>query len=134
MRVLIADDHELVRKGLGAIFSSEPDWTICGEAANGQEAVELVVKLRPDLVLLDITMPLMNGLTAAAKIRQLAPATKILIVSMHDSPVAAREALKAGADAFLPKSAGGFNLMRVIEAIFRNGASASQPETSPSEA
>jgi len=100
VRVLIADDHELVRKGLGAIFSGEPGWTVCGEAANGQEAVDLVAKLHPDLVLLDITMPLMNGLTAAAKIRQLAPATKILIVSMHDSPVAAREALKAGADAF----------------------------------
>ncbi len=109
------------------MFSGEPDWTICGEAANGQEAVELVVKLHPDLVLLDITMPRMNGLTAAAKIRQPAPATKILIVSMHDSPVAAREALKAGADAFLPKSAGGFHLMRAIEAIFRNAAPAPRP-------
>jgi DNA-binding NarL/FixJ family response regulator len=128
VRVVIADDHELLRKGLGAIFSGEPGWTVCGEAANGQEAVELVVQLRPDLVLLDITMPRMNGLAAAAKIRQLAPATKILIVSMHDSPVAAREALKAGADGFLPKSAGGFHLMRAIDAIFRNGAPAAQPD------
>jgi DNA-binding NarL/FixJ family response regulator len=134
VRVLIADDHELVRKGLGAIFKGEPDWTICGEAANGQEAVDLVAKLLPDLVLLDITMPLMNGLTAAAKIRKLAPATKILIVSMHDSPVAAREALKAGADAFLHKSAGGFNLMRAIDAIFRDGAPVVQAEVSPTEA
>lgn len=132
MRVVIADDHELVRKGLAAILGSEPDWTICGEAANGQEAVDLVAQLQPDLVLLDITMPLMNGLTAAAKIRRLVPATKILIVSMHDSPVAAREALNAGADAFVSKSAGGSNLMRAIEAIFRDGAPVSWPL--PSEA
>lgn len=91
MRVVLADDHEIVRKGIRDIIAQHSPWTVCGEAANGEQAIDLVVGLRPDLVVLDLSMPVMNGLQAAAKIRLLVPVTKILILSMHDSPQSARE-------------------------------------------
>src|ERR1700730_15032006 len=105
MRVVLADDHEIVRKGIRAIINRHPPWTVCGEAENGQQAIDLVLELKPDLVVLDLSMPVMNGLQAAAKIRQLAPSTKILILSMHDSLQVEHQALAVGADAFLAKGA-----------------------------
>ncbi|HXM93110.1 MAG TPA: response regulator transcription factor [Candidatus Dormibacteraeota bacterium] len=117
MRVVLADDHEIVRKGIRNIIDQHSPWTVCGEAENGQQAIDLVVRLRPDLVVLDLSMPVMNGLQAAAKIRQLVPSTKILILSMHDSPQSAREALAVGADAFLTKTASTETFIRTVTTL-----------------
>jgi YesN/AraC family two-component response regulator len=81
MRVVLADDHEMVRRGMRSIVDGHPPWTVCEEAENGQQAIDLVLELKPDLIVLDLSMPVMNGLQAAAKIRQLVPSTKILILS-----------------------------------------------------
>ena len=118
MRVVIADDHEVVRRGVKALFESNHHWIVCGEAGDGQEAVSLVAALRPDLVVLDVSMPVMNGLQAAAKIRQVSPRTKIVVLSMHESPYITQEALQAGADAFLAKSSAGTHLIRTVKELF----------------
>jgi two-component system nitrate/nitrite response regulator NarL len=117
MRVVLADDHEMVRRGIRSTVNGHPPWTVCGEAENGQQAIDLVLELRPDLVVLDLSMPVMNGLQAAAKIRQLAPSTKILVLSMHDSPQAKQEALAVGADAFLTKTASTDTFIRTVTAL-----------------
>lgn len=104
-RILLVDDFEVVRRGLKNLLGGNDHWQICGEAENGREAIEKVRELAPDLVLLDVTMPIMNGFQAASEIRRRAPSTKILILTMHESPRMADESKKAGADAYLAKSA-----------------------------
>jgi DNA-binding NarL/FixJ family response regulator len=117
MRVVLADDHEIVRKGIRAIVNGHSPWTVCGEAENGQQAIDLVLELKPDLVVLDLSMPVMNGLQATARIRQLAPSTKILVLSMHDSPQVEHGALAAGADAFLTKGASADTFIRTVATL-----------------
>jgi DNA-binding NarL/FixJ family response regulator len=117
VRIVIADDHELVRSGLKALFQREPNWAICGEAENGQQAVEKAVELKPDLVLLDVTMPVMNGLQAAARIRQMLPETKIMMISMHDSPQMMEEARRVGADAYVTKVTPGTQMLATAAAL-----------------
>jgi DNA-binding NarL/FixJ family response regulator len=102
--ILIVDDHELIRAGVRGLFASDPQVTVSGEAKDGKEAIEQVRKLNPDLVILDITMPVMNGLDAATEIRRLAPKTKIVILTMHDAAQMRDQAQRAGADAFVVKS------------------------------
>lgn len=119
-RVLIVDDHEVVRRGLRDILRGS-SFEVCGEAENGQEAVEQTLKLEPDIVLLDMSMPLMSGLQAATKIRQLAPATKIIIVSMHDSPQMVEESRTAGADAYVTKLSAAKVLLSTLEGMFNPG-------------
>ena len=97
LSILIADDHEVVRRGIRALLDARPEWKICGEAATGLEAVEKARKLRPDLVLLDLTMPEMNGLEAIPRIGEACPGTKILVLTMHDSGEMASRVLAAGA-------------------------------------
>lgn len=116
-RILIVDDHELIRQGVRFIFSRDPQFFIAGEAANGAEAIEQVKKLNPDLVLLDISMPVMNGLEAATEIRRLAPKTKIVILTMHDSAQMRNQAQEAGADAFVTKSQVASKLLVVVESL-----------------
>lgn len=124
MRVVLADDHELAREGVKALFKAHSaQWTVCGEAKDGQEAVELVEQLQPELIVLDLSMPVMNGMQAAAKIRQISPQTKIVMLSMHSSPFAAEEALRAGANAYVTKSEAGAGLMQAINTLFRGSAS-----------
>lgn len=103
-RVLVVDDHQVMRKGVRALLESDSVWEVCGEAENGRLAVEKTRELNPDLVILDLTMPEMNGLEAARQIRQVSPQTKIVIFSMHESPQVRKEARDAGADAFVSKS------------------------------
>ena len=112
------DDHQLVREALKSLFDGHPRWTVCGEAENGQEAVRLVAEVRPELVVLDLSMPVMNGILAAAKIRQVSPTTKIIMVSMHSSPYVTREAIRAGVDLYLTKSEVYADLMRTIDELF----------------
>lgn len=104
MRILIADDSEPVRRALRRLLAREPDWEICGEAADGPEAVEKARELRPDLALLDLSMPLANGFESARAIRKEVPETRILIMSQNDADQFLPGALEAGADGCLDKS------------------------------
>jgi NarL family two-component system response regulator LiaR len=118
VRVVLADDHETVREGLKGLFRRRSDWTICGEAKNGQEAVDLVAELQPELVVLDLSMPVMNSIQAATKIRQLSPDTKIVMLSMHTSAYSAEEAFRAGVNVYITKSEAGSELMRTVDTLF----------------
>ena len=96
LRILIADDHELARRGIRSLLESHPGWEVCAEAKDGRDAVELATSLKPDLVLLDIGMPNLNGLEAARQILATSPNAAILILTMHDSDNVIREVLRAG--------------------------------------
>jgi DNA-binding NarL/FixJ family response regulator len=119
LRILIADDHEVARGGIRALLESHPGWEVCGEAKDGREAVEFASQLNPDLILLDIGMPNLNGLEAARQILAAAPEVAILILTMHDSDQVVREVLRAGARGFLLKSDAGRELVAAVEALQR---------------
>jgi DNA-binding NarL/FixJ family response regulator len=116
-RILIADDHEVVRRGIRALLESHPGWEVTGEAEDGREAVERTRDLKPDLVLLDIGMPNLNGIDAARQILANCPATPILILTMHHSEQVVREVLSVGARGFLLKSDAGRDLVTAVEAV-----------------
>jgi DNA-binding NarL/FixJ family response regulator len=117
LRILIADDHELARRGIRALLESHPGWEVCGEAKDGRETVELAGSMRPDIVLLDIGMPNLNGLEAARQILTSSPEVAILILTMHDSDNVVREVLRAGARGYLLKSDAGRDLVAAVEAL-----------------
>jgi len=117
LRILIADDHEVARRGIRALLESHPGWEVCGEAKDGREAVELASREKPDLILLDIGMPNLNGLEAARQILAVSPDIAILILTMHDSDQVVREVLRAGARGFLLKSDAGRDLVAAVEAL-----------------
>jgi len=117
LRILIADDHELARNGIRALLESHAGWEVCGEAKDGRETVELAANLRPDIVLLDIGMPNLNGLEAARQILAIFPEVAILILTMHDSDNVVREVLRAGARGYLLKSDAGRDLVAAVEAL-----------------
>jgi len=117
LRILIADDHEVARRGIRALLETHPGWQVCGEAVDGREAVALAQQLKPDLVLLDIAMPGLNGLDATRQILAAAPQTRVLILTMHDSEQVVREVLAAGALGFLLKSDAGRDLVAAVEAL-----------------
>jgi len=119
-RILLADDHEIVRRGLCDLLRSQPDWEICGEASNGREAVELALTLKPELVILDIGMPNLNGLEAARQIVKANPQVKVLILTLHDSDQVVQEVLNAGARGFLLKSDAARDLVAAVEALRRD--------------
>jgi DNA-binding NarL/FixJ family response regulator len=117
VRILIADDHEIVRRGLRALLESQPGWEVAGEAITGRQAVEATKRLLPDLVIMDITMPEMNGLEATRQIRRAVPKTEILILSVHDSEQLVREVLEAGARGYVLKSDAGRDLITAVETL-----------------
>jgi two-component system response regulator DegU len=117
INVLLADDHVLVRNGIKSMLESEADINVVGEASDGAEAVESVKKLRPDIVILDIRMPNMTGLEAAAKLRQAVPSVKAVILSMHDSEEYVLEALNAGAYGYLLKDTDKFEFIKALKHI-----------------
>src|SRR5579864_1166226 len=114
LRILIADDHEVVRRGLCALLQAHDGWEICGEATDGREAVEKAAELRPDIVLIDVGMPNLNGLNAARQILAAKPRTRVLIVTMHESEQLIREALEIGARGFLLKSDAAKDLVAAV--------------------
>lgn len=117
-RILIADDHEIVLEGIRTLLArSRRDWEICGEARNGEDAMTLVQEVRPDVVVLDITMPRVSGLQAAMKISKLNTGCRILMFTMHDSPRLAAEVRNAGAHGFVLKSQAARDLVRAIECL-----------------
>jgi DNA-binding NarL/FixJ family response regulator len=119
MQILIADDHEIVRRGVRAILESRADVKICGEAANGQEAVEKAAQLHPDLIILDHSMPVLNGLAATSQIRQLLPDVPILILSMHNSQPLIDAVRLVGATGFVPKAECADRLLEGVDAVLR---------------
>jgi DNA-binding NarL/FixJ family response regulator len=117
LRILIADDHEVARRGIRSLLESRSGWEICGEAKDGREAVELATTLKPDIYLLDIGMPNLNGLDAARQILTANPDARILILTIHDSEQVVREVLSAGARGFVLKSDAGRDLLSAVEAL-----------------
>ncbi len=104
VRIAIADDHEVIRIFLRKLVEGNPNWTVCGEASNGLEAVELAARHHPDIIVIDLTMKRLNGLEAIAQIHKALPKIEILIFSMHDSSELVRQAISAGARGFVLKS------------------------------
>jgi DNA-binding NarL/FixJ family response regulator len=117
LRILIADDHEVARHGIRALLEGHAGWEVCAEAKDGREAVELSISMNPDLILLDIGMPNLNGLEAARQILAASPELPILILTMLDSDHVVREVLRAGARGFLLKSDAGRDLVAAVEAL-----------------
>ncbi|HEY2633149.1 MAG TPA: response regulator transcription factor [Steroidobacteraceae bacterium] len=117
VRILIADDHELIRRGLVSALADRTDWSIVAEACNGRQACELAARLSPDIAVLDLTMPELNGLDATREIRVRAPKTRILIVTAHESEQLIREVLDAGAMGYVLKSDAGQVLVQAVEAL-----------------
>jgi DNA-binding NarL/FixJ family response regulator len=117
IRILIADDHELIRRGLVSALADRPDWSIVAEAADGRQACELAARLTPDIAVLDLTMPELNGLDATRQIRAASPKTRILIVTAHESEQLLRDVLDAGAMGYVLKSDAGRVLVQAIEAL-----------------
>ncbi len=115
--VLLVDDHAVVRQGFRMIISAESDFEVIGEAANGREAVSLAEQLQPDIVLMDVSMPELNGIEATRRIVTIAPRARILALSMHRDSVYVREILRAGASGYLLKEAGDHDLLTAIRAI-----------------
>lgn len=117
INIVLADDHVLVRNGIKAMLESEPDIKVVGEAGNGSEALERARNLKPDILVLDIRMPEMTGLEAAAKLRDFAPATKAVILSMHDSEDYVLQALDAGAYGYLLKDTDKNEFIKALKQI-----------------
>jgi DNA-binding NarL/FixJ family response regulator len=119
IRVLVADDHAIVRTGIRHVLEGEPGFAVVGEAATGAEALDLAERLRPDVAVLDLSMPGGSGLRVAAELRRLAPETHILILSMHDNAEYVIESLRAGAHGYLLKDAAATELRGAIRAVRR---------------
>ncbi len=133
LRVLIVDDHEIVRKGLRSLIETRSGWQVCGEAVNGREAVSKTTALNPDIIVLDIAMPELNGLQAIHEILNVAPGTEILVLTMYESEQMMEDALQAGARGYLLKSDAARNLLAAMETLsqhrpfFANRASPASP-------
>ena len=117
VRILIADDHEMIRHGLRRTLEQREDWQICGEAANGREAVELAKKLVPNVIILDLSMPELNGLEATSQIKKMLPQTEVMIFSIHESSELTRRVREAGARGYLLKSDIGRHVVTAVEAL-----------------
>jgi DNA-binding NarL/FixJ family response regulator len=120
VRILLADDHELIRKGLRTLLQAHAGWEVCGEAANGRETLDLARQFEPHVVIMDLTMPVLNGLEATRRLRQMLPRCEVLILTMHDSEQLMHEVLQAGARGFLLKSDAGNLIVSAVEAVSRH--------------
>lgn len=127
MRILIVDDSAMVRRGVVALLSAEPGWTICGEAASAQEAMVKARELRPELILLDISMPGMSGLEIAPALRAELAQSKILVMSQHDSSQMMSSVRAAQADGCIDKTQIGGVLVSAIKELFENSTSKATP-------
>jgi DNA-binding NarL/FixJ family response regulator len=116
-RIFLADDHEIVRQGLRVVLQDRPEWQICGEATNGREAVKKTAELEPDVVILDISMPELNGLEATRQILKEVPKTEVLILTVHDSENLIAKVLEAGARGYILKSDASKHLIAAVDSL-----------------
>lgn len=121
MRIVIADDHEVVRKRVCAILASRNDFEVCGEASNGEEAVQKSLTLNPDIIILDVSMPVLDGFNAAKKIRKVLPKTPILVLSMHAVPEMARISRTVGVQGFVTKAEVSGVLLKAVDVLLAGG-------------
>lgn len=126
-RVMLADDHAVVRRGLRTLIEGVPGWEVCAEAADGNETVALAAEARPDILIMDLSMPGLGGVDATIQIRKILPQIEVLILTMHESDRLAGQALRAGARGYLLKGESEDKLMEALEALSRH-----QPYFSPS--
>jgi two-component system, NarL family, response regulator NreC len=117
LRILVADDHDIVRRGTRAVLESQPGWEVCGLAANGREAVARALELKPAVVILDMTMPELNGVDAAIQIKRQLPETEILMFSAHESEDLIRRAFEAGVKSFIFKTEAHHSLVDAVNAL-----------------
>jgi two-component system, NarL family, response regulator NreC len=118
-RVLLADDHSVVRSGFRMLLSAQPDLEVVGEASNGREAVQLAASLQPDVIVMDVTMPELNGIEATRRVSQEVPRTRVIALSMHKDAVYVREILRAGARGYLLKDSEDTDLIAAVRAVAR---------------
>jgi DNA-binding NarL/FixJ family response regulator len=120
LRILVADDHEAVRKGIRAILSTRPDVEQCHEAANGLEAIEKARELKPDLIILDVTMPVMSGLMVARTLVKELPESLIVLLSMHEGKQVVEQAKSIGIRGYVSKADAGSKLLAAVDAVLGN--------------
>ena len=120
IKVLIAEDHTIVRQGLARLLSDQPGLEVVGQAVNGRDAVEMAEKLNPDIIIMDIAMPKMNGIEASKKIRKLLPKTKIVILSMYSHEHYVHELLEVGVSGYLLKDSSGRDIIKAIDDALKN--------------
>ncbi|MGB2664594.1 MAG: response regulator transcription factor [Candidatus Acidiferrum sp.] len=121
-RVLIVDDHAFIRRGVETILQSFPEWEVCGEASNGSDAVQLANQLNPEVVLMDVTMPGMNGLEATRIIRKQHPEVKVILLTLHESSEVLRSGFRAGANGYLLKADAEEELMKALHVVVGDGS------------
>jgi DNA-binding NarL/FixJ family response regulator len=119
LRILVVDDHAVVRRGVRALLEGHPGWEVCGEAGTGREAVEQAGRLKPDIVVLDLSLPELNGLEATRQILRESPRTEVLVLTMHHSEELAQQVLQAGARGYVLKSDAGESLIAAVETLVR---------------
>ncbi|HVN07818.1 MAG TPA: response regulator transcription factor [Patescibacteria group bacterium] len=120
LRILVADDHPVVRAGLRSLIESRHNWQVCAEAQNGREAVEKSGKLKPDIAVLDVSMPVLNGIEATRQIRRLSPETEILILTMHDSDQMVQQLVDAGCRGYILKDDADRHLLAALDSLRRH--------------
>ena len=120
-RVLIVDDHAFIRRGVQAILQSLPEWELCGEAGNGTEAIRLAHELKPEVILMDVTMPGLNGIDATRIIRHAQPQVKIVLLTLHESPEILRNGFRAGATGYLLKADAEQELLKALRIVVGDG-------------
>ena len=120
-RVLIVDDHAVIRRGVQGILSAYPEWELCGEADNGQDGIRLAGELRPDVVIMDVSMPGLNGLEVTRIIHDVLPEIKVLLLTLHSSSEFVRSAFLAGAQGYVLKSDAEHELVRALNIVVAEG-------------
>ena len=121
-RVLVVDDHAFIRRGVNSILQSFPEWELCAEAENGQEAVRLADELRPEVIIMDVSMPVLNGIEATKLISRSHPEIKIVLLTLHDSAELLRSGFRAGARGYLLKSDAEQELLKALRVVVGEGS------------
>jgi DNA-binding NarL/FixJ family response regulator len=121
-KVLVVDDHAFIRRGVNSILQSFPEWELCAEAENGQEAVRLADELRPEVIIMDVSMPVLNGIEATKIISKSHPEIKIVLLTLHDSAELLRSGFRAGARGYLLKSDAEQELLKALRVVVGEGS------------